>query len=236
LSLVEDKSIGANDPLVFDTPTAYDASGTAVVQLDNLATNTLGHGSYAVTCTWSATDGCGNQSLTESQTITVAAPIITEQPVQQLTISVINANENSAESATTIPAVSLNSILLRWPTNAVDYRLESADRMNATRWSPVPVTPISTNGEFQVVVPITGPRQFFRLSDGPPVLAMSVSGSKVHLAWPMAPSGFMLEASDNALPGSWTPTPIRPVASNALNHVDLPFQSHLGQKFFRLRK
>jgi len=220
LSDAPDKTVAAGEPLVFDTPTATDASGTAVVQVTGTTTNTFPDGSYAVTRTWCATDACGNQCPGESQTITVSATLITVPAVQQLTIS----------------ALGPNSILLRWPTNAVDYRLESAVTPNAPRWLPVPVTPTRTNAEFQVMLPITSPSQFFRLSDGPPVLELSVSAGKLHLAWPTVPGGFQLETSDTMLPGSWTPVSVTPTTSNALNHVEVLLQSGVTRQFFRLRQ
>jgi hypothetical protein len=220
LSDVPDKTVDAGTPLVFDTPTASDASGTAVVQVVATETNTLANGSFAVTRTWCATDACGNRCQGESQTITVLAAVTPLPILDRLTISTAGPN----------------SIRLRWPTNAADYRLESAATMKASRWSPVSVTPVVTNGEYQVTLPIAGPSQFFRLSDGPPFLELSVVAGKLHLAWPTAPSGFSLESSTTMLPGSWVPMAVSPAASNAMNHVELPLSPGPAVKFFRLRK
>jgi hypothetical protein len=141
-----------------------------------------------------------------------------------------------ALSGLTISAAGPAGILLRWPTNAVDYRLESSPTMNGKRWYPVPVTPINTNGEYRVYQPMTGPSQFFRLSDGPPTLELSAVAGKLHLAWPTAPSGFQLESCDPMQPANWTPVLITPAASNAFNHVDVPLQLNTRGKLFRLKK
>jgi hypothetical protein len=220
LSDVPDKTVAAGVPLVFDTPTATDASGTAVVQVMGTVTNNLVNGSYAVTRTWCATDACGNKCPGESQTITVTSPIVPPPALERLTIA----------------AAGPNTIRLRWPTNAADYRLESAATMNATRWFAVPVAPLLTNSEYQVTLPMTGPSQFFRLSDGPPFLELSVSAGKLHLAWPTAPSGFKLESSSTMIAGSWTPVAVTPAASNAMNHVELALPTGPAVRFFRLQK
>ena len=220
LSTVANKSIAYNQPIVFDAPTATDASGVAIVSVLGVSTNRFADGSYAVTCTWCATDACGNKCQRTSQTITVAAAPVVVPTLQQLTISAANPN----------------GILLRWPTNAASYRLESAPTMDAKRWTPVAVTPTSTNGEFQLALPMDAPSRFFRLSDGPPFLELSASASLLHLSWPTAPTGFQLESSDTGLPGSWTAVLVTPVASNAFNHVSVPISAGTKTKLFRLKK
>ena len=129
--------------------------------------------------------------------------------------------------------VTATSILLRWPTNATEYRLEWSSDLK--RWSPVAITPLVTNGECRVYMPPTGPCKFFRLVDTPPALeALKISDGRLHLTWPTAPSGFQLEASDTMAPGSWVSLAATPSVSNALNHVDmLPIGPKL---FFRLKK
>jgi hypothetical protein len=217
LSLPANKTLASGQPVVFDTPTATDASGTCTVQIASTTTNLLGGGSYTVTRTWYATDACGNRSQSLSQTITVAAPVV--PPLDRLTI-----------------AVGPGGVLLRWPTNAADYRLEAAAAANAQRWTPVPVTPSLTNGEYRVLLPLSAPSQFFRLSDAAPALELSVGGNQLHLSWPTAPSGFQLESSDTMQPGTWAPVLITPVSSNAYNHVDVPLQPATRVTLFRLKK
>ena len=125
------------------------------------------------------------------------------------------------------------NLMLRWPTNAADYRLEWSSDLK--RWSPVASTPLRTNGEYRVYLTPTSPRKFFRLVNTPPALeALKVSRSRLRLTWPTAPSGFQLEASETLAPGSWVPLPVTPGVSNALNHVDV---MRIGPKlFFRLKK
>jgi hypothetical protein len=129
--------------------------------------------------------------------------------------------------------VTADGILLRWPTDASDYRLESSTDLK--QWSPVAITPQMTNGEYRIYMTPTGPYRFFRLVNTPPVLeALKVSGGNLRLTWPTAPSGFQLETSDTLAPGSWVTVAIPAAVSNALNHVDLV--PNTPKRFFRLKK
>jgi hypothetical protein len=217
LSTLTNKTISAGGPLVFDTPNATDTCGSASVSVASTVTNALTGGAFNVVRAWRATDACGNQSTTTSaQTITVnAAP----QTLQRLTIS--------ANGAT--------GILLRWPTNAADYRLECAATTDAKRWYPVAASVIVTNGECRVYVQKTAGCQFFRLANTPPYLeSLKISGGNLRLTWPSNPSGFLLESSDTMSPGSWTTVAITPSVSNSLNHVTVSAGG--AKKFFRLKK
>ena len=217
LTTCTNKTIAAGQPLVFDVPAATDAGGTPVVYVVGATTNSFADGSYSVTSTWCASDPCGNHCASQSQTITVAAPIVIVPTLPGLTIS-----------------GTPTGILLRWPANAANYRLESSPTMSAPRWSPVPVTPTLVGNEYQVALPATGPSQFFRLSDGAPTLQLSVVAGQLRLSWPTAPSGYVLESSDTMLPGNWTPVPTTPEVINAFNTVDVPMTS--PGKLFRLKK
>jgi hypothetical protein len=214
LSTVSDKAIGAGEALAFNRPVASDSCGTAIVRIVSTTTNVLSDGAYSVTRTWVAVDACGNSSATESQTITVNPAAITK-----LMIS----------------TVSNPGILLRWPTNAVGYRLEWADTCNAQRWYPVAITPVVTNGECRVYTDRRGPARFFRLSDTPPALEAARSApGKLTLTWPTAPSGFTLESSDSLSSPNWTPMAVTPTITNTLNSVDV--NPSAPRKFYRLKK
>jgi hypothetical protein len=220
LSGVTNKTITAGQSLVFDTPTATDAGGACTIVIVGTTTNTtVADGSYTVTRTWCATDPCGNQCSGLSQTVTVNPAVVVVPKLDRLTISVGPA-----------------SIVLRWPTNAADYRLESAVTQNAARWTPVAVTPTNSNGVFTITLPTSGPSQFFRLNNGPPMLELSVSGGSLHLKWPAAPSGFQVESCDAMHPGNWTPVSLSPASSNAFNFLDVPLQPASSAKWFRLKK
>jgi hypothetical protein len=217
LIALTNKSIAAGAPLVFDTPTASDFCGLATVSSLSTTTNTLADGSYTVSRRWQATDACGNQSTPQTQIITVTVP------------------GSSTLSRLVIAANGPTGVLLRWPTNAANYRLECSTSPNGARWNPVPVTPILTNGECRVYLPKSGQCQLFRLANTPPYLqGVTVSGGSLRLTWPTAPTGFQLEASDTMASGSWTSVAIVPGVSNALNHVTV---SPAGaKKFYRLKK
>ena len=214
ISSVTNKTISSDSALVFETPTASDTCGVASVNVLSTTTNVINASTYTVTRTWLATDACGNVSSTQSQTITVQTPAI---PKLALT------------------KTSNPGLLIRWPTNALEYRLECADSLSAKRWYPVAITPIVTNAECWVYIEPKGPCQFFRLARTPPALeALKLSSGNMHLTWPTAPSGFLLESSDTLAPGSWTPVALSPDVSNTLNHVDVPANGL--KKFFRLKK
>ncbi len=217
ISSVTNKTISSDTALVFDTPTASDTCGVASVQVLGTTTNVISASAYAVTRTWQATDSCGNVSSNQSQTITV-------QVVQTPAIPRLALTKASSPG-----------LLIRWPTNASEYRLECADSISATRWYPVAITPVITNAECWVYIEPKGPCQFFRLANTPPALeALKLTGGSMQLTWPTAPSGFQLESSDTLAPGSWMPVVLTPAVSNTLNHVDVPPNGL--KKFFRLKK
>jgi hypothetical protein len=218
LTTCTNKTIAAGQPLVFDAPTATDASGVCVVTVVSTTTNVFANGSSTVTRTWCATDACGNMCPGTSQTISVAAPIVVAPVLDRLMISATSGG-----------------VLLRWPTNAANHRLESAATMNS-RWTPVRVTPVTTNGEHQVTLPMNAPSQLFRLSDGAPALELSVVGGNLRLSWPTAPSGFQIESSTTMASGSWTPVLVTPAISNAFNHANVPIPPGTSKVFFRLKK
>ena len=214
ISLVANKTITAGATLVFDTPTASDTCDTATVNVVSTTTNNLSPEVYTVTRTWMATDACGNISANRSQTITVQSP---------------------APLKLTLTKAANSGLLLRWPANASEYRLECADNPAARRWYPVAITPVVTNGECRVYVEANGPGMFYRLANTPPILeVLKMGGSSLHLTWPTAPSGFRLESSDTPTSDSWTPETITPSVSNTLHHVLMP--TDRSKKFFRLRK
>jgi hypothetical protein len=157
-------------------------------------------------------DACGNVASNQSQMITVLPPPLTKLEIVQL---------------------SANSLLLRWPTNATGYRLEWS--YDLSKWSPVAITPIQTNGQFRVYTTPTTPARFFRLVNTPPTLEIQMLGNgRVLLSWPTEPSGFILEASSNLTPDTWSPVAATPRVSDAYNRVDV---SPTGLKrFFRLKK
>jgi len=80
-----DTTIDCASTPVFGTPTATDNCGTPTVMQVGSDVTTPGScpQNYSVTRTWKAVDGCGNESTTVSQTITVVddeAPTITAAP------------------------------------------------------------------------------------------------------------------------------------------------------------
>ncbi|HEX5221955.1 MAG TPA: hypothetical protein VFZ59_20500 [Verrucomicrobiae bacterium] len=212
LSGCPNKTVYAGNALVFDAPTASDPCSTPIVSVVSTTTNYPNAEVCAVTRTWTATDACGNVAANQAQTITVLPPLLTKLEIVRL---------------------SDTNLLLRWPTNAVGYRLEwSSDLKN---WSPVAITPIQTNGQFRVYTSATEPPRFFRLVNTPPTLEIrQLDSGRVELSWPTQPSGFNLEMNNTLSPASWEPVTTAPRVIDAYNRVDLsPIEP---RKFFRLKQ
>ena len=62
-----------------------------------------------------------------------------------------------------ISRVSEQQVIITWPTNAVEYTLESATDLSATLWDDVTITPVVLGDQFVVVDDITTARKFYRL-------------------------------------------------------------------------
>lgn len=71
-------------------------------------------------------------------------------------------------SVTVVPQLQISSpaphlVELAWPATASDYNLETSHTLQAMSWSPVTTVPQVVGTRFSVIVPVTSPRQFFRL-------------------------------------------------------------------------
>jgi hypothetical protein len=60
-------------------------------------------------------------------------------------------------------ALTNDAVLLAWTNSATGFTLEETPALNVPAWNPVLITPVNTNGMFQVRVPVSGSEQFFRL-------------------------------------------------------------------------
>jgi hypothetical protein len=130
-------------------------------------------------------------------------------------------------------------LVLAWPTNAVPCVLQAKTDCNPTNaWTTLSVTPVVTNGEYQVTVDPAGTSKVYRLLSQPatsaPSLQMSVSGGAVLLSWPVDAAGYSLQARTNLVAGSWTTLSVTPVVSNSMNNVS--FNANEAARFFRLIK
>jgi hypothetical protein len=56
------------------------------------------------------------------------------------------------------------NVILTWPTNATGFTLQSTTNLLPAVWSSVSPAPVLVNGQYAVTNPISGPQQFFRLS------------------------------------------------------------------------
>jgi uncharacterized repeat protein (TIGR01451 family) len=131
-------------------------------------------------------------------------------------------------------------ITLSWPQSAGAYYLQSTTNLaKPAIWTTVTNVPVATNGQYSVVLPITGPWKFFRLdsqsqgSVSSPVLGVSVSGRQIVLSWPQAASNYELETTANLTPAAtWVSVTNSAVLSAGQYTVALPITG--TQKFFRL--
>lgn len=52
---------------------------------------------------------------------------------------------------------------ITWPTDAVEYTLESATNLSATLWDQVTITPVVIGDQFAIVDNVTTASKFYRL-------------------------------------------------------------------------
>mgnify|MGYP001371839400 CR=1 FL=1 len=60
-------------------------------------------------------------------------------------------------------SISGSDLVLRWPAYAAGYELKSTSSLNDADWSSADVTPVLSNNEWRVTIPVNGEAQFFRL-------------------------------------------------------------------------
>ena len=57
------------------------------------------------------------------------------------------------------------NVILRWPTNATGFTLQSATNLvSSSLWTTVSPVPVVIDGQNAVTNPISGTKQFYRLS------------------------------------------------------------------------
>jgi len=56
-----------------------------------------------------------------------------------------------------------NSILLFWPSSALDFEVYSSSNPESAGWVKVPGTPVSIGGQWFMTAPLGDGNQFFRL-------------------------------------------------------------------------
>jgi hypothetical protein len=61
------------------------------------------------------------------------------------------------------PAATAGGLYLAWPVSEQPYQLEFTTGMNPPDWQPLPQAASSSNGLWQIIVPLDGPQRFFRL-------------------------------------------------------------------------
>lgn len=74
----------------------------------------------------------------------------------ELFVQEIAASDDALLGIATKPVIS-------WPGSLFNYRLESADSLSNTNWSPVTNSPVLVNGQNTVILDTTATQKFFRL-------------------------------------------------------------------------
>jgi hypothetical protein len=71
--------------------------------------------------------------------------------------------EVTAEPRLRIQNLQTNTVLLAWPTNAGGFALQDNETLASTNWTTVTNSPVVVSNEFQVNLPTTFPKSFYRL-------------------------------------------------------------------------
>jgi alpha-L-arabinofuranosidase len=79
---------------------------------------------------------------------------------------------------------------------------------------------------------VLGPGQI--LSTNAPGMTPEIYGGTLTLSWPVASSGFSVDATTNLASGVWSPLPVAPQLVGGQWQVNIPVSG--GQQFYRLRK
>lgn len=61
------------------------------------------------------------------------------------------------------PVLTGGTLLLAWPAPSTGYELQSSTNLAATNWVVVGTSPLNTNQQIQVSVPVAAPSAFYRL-------------------------------------------------------------------------
>lgn len=195
-----DRTVSGGQPWAFDVPVAADNCGSATVQIVSTATNFTGNDSFKATRIWAALDACGNSNSVQ-QTITVLAV-----PPPTLTL---------------VPGTP-GRLTLRWAAFPTGYQLEGTPDVVTAQWRLVEITPVLSNGFWQVSIPLNEAQAYYRLGKAIPVLQiLPLASGELRLRWPLMLTGHRLEACDNLSAGTWTPVPAVPFPSNGCQCVDL---------------
>jgi hypothetical protein len=94
-----------------------------------------------------AVDSSGNVYVADTDTQSIRKGILAQLPLPLLSVTEAN-----------------NQIVLAWPTNYADFRLQSSPDLNpASNWTNITSNPLVLGLQFVVTNPISGGAQFFRL-------------------------------------------------------------------------
>jgi formylglycine-generating enzyme required for sulfatase activity len=136
-----------------------------------------------------------------------------------------------AQTTTLSIALAGNQVVLSWPTTGTNYVLQTTSNLLLAHWSTVSPAPVLVNGQHTVTNPISGPQQFYRLSQGV-ILSIAPAGNQVVLSWPTWASNYVLQSTTNFLPAAWNIVSPAPVVVNGQNTVTNPISG--PQQFYRL--
>ncbi len=132
-----------------------------------------------------------------------------------------------------------NNLMVSWPTNLAEFRLQSSSGIKGAPWTTVNAAPELMGDRFVVILSPNGREQFFRLASGGvelPRLMIALAGSQVVISWPAAfAEGYSLQSNpDLRNKNDWTLVPEVPVLAGGFYYVTNAMSG--TQRYYRLAK
>ena len=136
-------------------------------------------------------------------------------------------------SSPTLPKLNVtpvgNTLVLSWPASAPGFVLEqNANLLQFDGWHSVNLPVELINGQNTVTVPASGVRVYYRLTDTPTGLRLTITRSEANviLSWPAWATSYFLEQNfDARQAGGWSLVGLQVMLVNGRNTVTVPISS-----------